>query len=93
MSVPDAKFEDFEKYIERGILRYLQEHPSAKDTAQGIAKWWVTSESQTISHVQLNKVLENLVTKGVLGKLDIRQGTPLYFLDKRMAPADLKKLL
>jgi hypothetical protein len=30
------------------ILRYLSEHPDAKDTLEGIAKWWVLQE--TIDH-------------------------------------------
>ena len=30
-----------DEQISRGILQYLAEHPDAKDTIEGILKWWL----------------------------------------------------
>lgn len=45
----------------RKILRYLEAHPDALDTAEGIAKWWVYADGKTVE-----KALQKLVQKGIL---------------------------
>jgi len=45
------------------ILHYLREHPTAKDSAAGIAKWWVGEERELVE-----KALAFLVKAGVLEK-------------------------
>lgn len=45
------------------ILQYLQDHPLAKDSLEGIAQWWVGQEQATVE-----KALKFLVKAGVLQK-------------------------
>ena len=45
------------------ILDYLRHHPQAKDSAEGIAMWWVEDEPG-----QVRRVLEQLVDLNLLGK-------------------------
>jgi hypothetical protein len=45
------------------ILSYLNDNPTAKDTAQGIAKWWV---SERIEDVE--RALQLLSAEGVIKK-------------------------
>jgi len=45
----------------RQILRYLDAHPDALDTADGIAKWWVYADGKAVE-----KAIERLMQKGIL---------------------------
>ena len=45
------------------ILHHLRDHPTAKDSAAGIAKWWVGEERDTVE-----KALARLVEAGVMEK-------------------------
>jgi hypothetical protein len=51
------------KRVAIAILHYLQEHPMAKDSAEGIAKWWVSEEQALVK-----KALEFLVKTGIVEK-------------------------
>jgi hypothetical protein len=60
-----------ESPIERQILDYLSERPTAQDTLRGIAEWWLLK--QTIA--QTTAEVEAAVTKLVAeGKLSVRTG-------------------
>jgi hypothetical protein len=54
------------------ILRYLQAHPHASDTAEGICRWWLP-EGLECSTSKVTTVLEGLVAQGSLSN-----GTLLY---------------
>lgn len=45
------------------ILDYLRRNPSAKDSVEGIAKWWVREDP-----VEVRRVLEKLVELDLVGK-------------------------
>lgn len=57
------------------ILRYLQNHPNAVDTVEGIAKWWVWRQriTELVNRVQLalDYLVEqrSLITREVAGKV------------------------
>ena len=44
-------------------LNYLRDHPQAKDSLQGIAKWWVGEEPEVVE-----KALAFLLEEGVIVK-------------------------
>lgn len=52
------------------ILSYLRDNPSAKDTAAGVAKWWV-GEKQKI----VEEALKLLISEGV-----VLEEKNMYFL-------------
>lgn len=45
------------------ILNYLRDHPQAKDSLQGIAKWWVGEETEVVE-----KALAFLIHEGAMEK-------------------------
>lgn len=45
------------------ILDYFRRHPQAKDTVEGIARWWVQDDP-----VEVRRVLEKLVNLNLVGK-------------------------
>ena len=49
------------------ILQYLRDHPAASDTAEGIAKWWVSED-----RIAVENALALLVKEGVVVREDNR---------------------
>lgn len=45
------------------ILAYLRRNPRARDTAEGIAKWWVRDDPTAVHRVLQQLVVLNLVRK------------------------------
>jgi hypothetical protein len=64
--------------LARQILRYLQEHPKAQDTVEGIAVWWVSERAIKRWLPQLRKSIAALVAHGYLEKRTARDGRVLY---------------
>jgi Fe2+ or Zn2+ uptake regulation protein len=62
------------------ILHYLQTHPDAGDTAEGIAEWWLTECDAGESKVLVEQALHLLVKQGLLERHIIAEGTVLYEL-------------
>lgn len=57
----------------RHLLRYLLEHPDAKDTTQGILLWWLPQGGVKPGEEEVQKVVDGLVARGWLTR---RQTTP-----------------
>ena len=70
----------------RAILRYFVRHPEAKDTAEGIAQWWLEAERSKRATVE--RALAWLLSQGVILERR-RKGLPPYyqFVRKRRAAA------
>jgi hypothetical protein len=45
------------------ILDYFRRYPQAKDTVEGIAKWWVQDDA-----IEVRRVLDKLVDLDLVGK-------------------------
>jgi hypothetical protein len=50
--------------IADSILHYLEEHPQAMDTLEGIAGWWVQNNNAPLSMDALARVLDVLIERG-----------------------------
>jgi hypothetical protein len=55
----------------RGILKYLVEHPDAKDTLEGIHKWWLPKGHSERGRDEVQKAVDLLTSKRWL----IKRGT------------------
>ncbi len=73
-----------EPEIERAVLAYLAERPSAMDTFEGIALWWVRLQEMRFEVEALKAVLDRLTDRGVLERIDSRSDDQtLYRLRSR----------
>lgn len=55
-----------EMKLAHDILNYLVKQPSAKDTLEGIAYWWLLKETIDQSIEQISKAVELLIAKNYL---------------------------
>ena len=70
--------EEQEEEIGRSILRYLQEHPDAKDTLEGIAQWWVLKEWSALRFAAVERAVTILLAKDLIVETR-REGSPPYY--------------
>ena len=67
----------------REILKHVVKHPDAKDTAEGIHKFWLSSKAAHQSSDKVREVLEYLVDKkGWLTRKVSGASVTLYGLNK-----------
>ena len=52
--------------LARAVMAYLEEHPMAMDTRNGIAEWWVAGRVERVDLQILTAVLEDLTLRGLL---------------------------
>jgi hypothetical protein len=67
--------------LARQILRYLQEHPEAQDTVEGIMVWWVSERAIKHWLPQVRGCLATLVARGYLEKRTV-DGRIFYRLNQ-----------
>ena len=79
--------------VARQILRYLEQYPEAKDTADGIAQWWLRREGSERSRRDVERAVTWLCSQGL--SLETRRlGVPPYYQrnpQQREAIAELLK--
>jgi len=68
------------------ILHYLIRHPDAKDTLEGVLRWWISRDSKATAE-SLRSALDQLVDKGWVRKQQIAKEENLYSLIKSATPA------
>ena len=45
------------------LLGYLHSHPGAKDTAEGIANWWLRAHGSNVNDMDVKEALTDLVAR------------------------------
>ena len=45
------------------LLGYLCSHPDAKDTAEGIANWWLRASGANVNEMDVTEALNDLVAR------------------------------
>ncbi len=68
--------------IAEEILDYLQEHPEAADTLEGITTWWVQSQTVRESVDTVYRALKELKASGLVIERRDSDGKTLYFLSR-----------
>ncbi len=66
----------------QGILRYLVEHPDAKDTVEGIVKWWRLQDQVEWEKEEVQKALDFLTSNGWLSRREITPYKKIYGINK-----------
>jgi hypothetical protein len=64
------------------VLQYLMSNPGAKDTLEGIRKWWIATRRQEPRSDELQAVLEELMQKGWVVRFKPRGSKHVYGLNK-----------
>lgn len=79
--------------VARAILDYLYEHPDAKDTLEGIAQWWLTSEGVERELEEVESGVSILLDQGLV--VEVRRGglMPYYRLNRARAEDDWQQPL
>lgn len=60
------------------IDRYLQAHPNAADSAEGILRWWLTRQRIDESVQKIEQALALLLREGAVKKKVLIDGRVLY---------------
>ncbi len=60
------------------IKRYLQSHPNAADSSEGVLRWWLARQRYDESVETVRQALEWLVTEGEVEKTETYGGGPVY---------------
>ncbi len=60
------------------ILLYLQTHPQAADSLEGVARWWVRTEGPPPIAEEVLEALDLLVDAGHIARLSLADGRTLY---------------
>jgi hypothetical protein len=76
-----ASRELFDTTFAKSVMEYLQKHPQAMDTVDGIAEWWIAGEESRIDLRMLGRVLEELTRQGFLERIEVAESTH-YRLNK-----------
>ena len=68
--------------ITLSVLEHLMSNPGAKDTLEGIRKWWIATRRQEPRSDELQSVLDELLHKGWLVRFKPRGSKHVYGLNK-----------
>jgi hypothetical protein len=55
-----------QRELESDIISYLMKNPEAKDTAEGIAQFWLPPHHQSVALEEVERVLDELVKESKL---------------------------
>ena len=72
--------------VETAVLAYLQKHPEAADTLEGIVSWWLPQQRYETDRERIGRVLSELVTHGKLRCEHLPGGAVLYALNRPGSP-------
>jgi len=64
--------------IAESIERYLEDHPKAADTVEGIANWWLAGQRHQQTQEEIQQALDYLVEKGVIRRTELVNGRVVY---------------
>lgn len=72
----------------RAICRYLDAHPRAADSLDGILRWWLTRQRVSDSESEVQTALNELVASGQISHRRLPDGTVVYQRQTTLARND-----
>ena len=69
---------DKDREIEQTVLSYLQRHPQAADTLDGIVRWWLPQQRYSVAQARIEAALRRLVSQGLIRQRRVPTGDALY---------------
>jgi hypothetical protein len=72
--------------IEEAVIAYLQRHPQAADTLDGIVTWWLPLQRYELGRTKISRVLGQMVDAGLLRRDRLPDGGDIFALNQRMDP-------
>jgi hypothetical protein len=88
-----AMTERNERSIAGEILSYLVAQPTAKDTLEGIAEWWLLKSEVVDAIDTVSLALERLVSEGLLKPVSYQGEKKKYYEINTERLEEIKKLL
>jgi hypothetical protein len=78
--VPSAMPTDDEQVLTlaRGIEHYLEKHPNAADSLEGIRRWWLIRHRYAEDKLQVERALELLIAEGIVVRRILPDGRAVY---------------
>ncbi len=61
-----------------GIVHFLGFHPEARDTAEGIRRWWLAEYDGELSDADVQAALDQLLQHDRVTRMTLPDGTQLY---------------
>jgi hypothetical protein len=83
---------DRRQALMREILQYLTAHPDAKDTVDGILKWWLPGHPIEWEKEEVQETLDHFVSKGWLIIRPLSLSRELYCVKKEQLK-EIKRFL
>jgi hypothetical protein len=77
----DKDRSESDEQLIRGILQYVVDHPDAKDTLEGIYKWWLP-DSYRSGKLEILTALNVLASKGWLTKRGTIPSKEIYGINR-----------
>lgn len=78
MTTADRDNNSADVEIEEAVLSFLDRHPQAADTLEGIAEWWLPQQRYVTAQARIEAVLQQLVNRGALQMRRLPDGTAIY---------------
>lgn len=83
MNVEALKIDSDIALMADAIKQYLNKHPQAADTLDGIVHWWLLRQRYESTVNLVNDALELLVQQGVLNKIVTHGNQTIYQMRKK----------
>lgn len=69
---------DVEEEVAQEIRRYLDAHPDAADTLDGVVQWWLSPATATAGPETVRRALEKLAAAALIGTRVLVDGAVVY---------------
>jgi len=76
--VPETRPNDDIVKLAEEISNYLQAHPDATDTLEGVITWWLTRQRYMQATAEIQCALEYLESRGIVKKIRTPGGGTVY---------------